>query len=646
MSTPVHHVRRERKTGTGQTATNEHLPQSVAPVNPVPVGGLLNPPPRATADRPSGATGQAARDRATTIRRMSFSRTHLSNASSVASVDAIAAVAKQTGIIDTTKLTAADRVSLLTVLKLDKQFLAEHRPLLLELADEIRADRGQGQHQPAKAAATPAQGQQQAATAAAAPVAMTYDSVVNNATSETFTSQADADKKWATRAKTAGVTSRTVIGNYPEQTRLSLDHGLYWFTTPERLGSELRLLIPVRVAAASPTLPVLMSWDAKGAATVRLAGKSLDRPPTSPTPEALAKYLAGKGVTIEDLRSWTAPQLREFVIAVQLIDKLDPKAVSALEGIVLQYTTKADTTGGDPEEAVFAWHPQNKTPTTFLVRKQAFSEDTTQFVGSPGEKLHCHSTMTLTHELGHAVETHLYRQASHAQATAVGAQATAFSDYEAANRDYLSKVQGGNADILRRYESEQVVAVKNALGSLYEVAEDAINAVVDGLDLVTGQGQHATLPKATIDRAQRLLNDAVRSFADEARKNSTIAAKWQPLLRELVAGQKRLSPILDTLYSAAESVRQANAELETVVHREGREVRSKRLQNFIMFVRQLSPEARERVIGITPYARKEWTKKPRELFAEAYALWLTDKPFLTRVAPEFVEYFGQGMHLK
>jgi hypothetical protein len=646
MSTPVHHVRRDRKTGTGQTATNEHLPQSAAPVNPVPIRGLLNPQPRATADVTSGATGPAARDRATTIRRMSFSREQLKDKSSVASVDAIAAVAKQTGIIDTTKLTAADRVSLLTVLKLDKQFLAEHRPLLLELADEIRADRGQGQQQPARAAATLAQGQQPAAPTAAAPVAMTYDSVVNNATSETFTSQADADKKWATRAKTAGVTSRTVIGNYPEQTRLSLDHGLYWFTTPERLGSELRLLIPVRVAAASPTLPVLMSWDAKGAATVRLAGKSLDRPPTSPTPEALAKYLAGKGVTIEDLRSWTAPQLREFVIAVQLIDKLDPKAVSALEGIVLQYTTKADTTGGDPEEAVFAWHPQNKTPTTFLVRKQAFSEDTTQFVGSPGEKLHCHSTMTLTHELGHAVETHLYRQASHAQATAVGVQAKAFADYEAANSDYLSKVQGGNADILRRYESEQVVAVKNALGSLYEVAEDAINAVVDGLDLVTGQGQHATLPKATIDRAQRLLNDAVRSFADEARKNSTIAAKWQPLLRELVAGQKRLSPILDSLYSAAESVRQANAELETVVHREGREVRSKRLQNFIMFVRQLSPEARERVIGITPYARKEWTKKPRELFAEAYALWLTDKPFLTRVAPEFVEYFGQGMHLK
>jgi len=622
VSTPIRGLRNGRRLEAGRsTPSVDPAAEPAQRVTPVPIHGLVGPEQR-------GAAGyRATRDRATTVRRMSFSKTQLADASSV---NGIAALAKHTGVIDTKKLTAADRVSLLRVLKADTQFTTKHRPLLMELADEVRADLG--------ATKPPA-------ASAAAPVALTYSSVDVTQDSETFDSQSEADKSWAVRAKSAGVTSHQVMGNFPEPTRLSLDYGLYRFTCAERLGTELRLMIPVRVGAASPKLPVLMSWDATGAATIRVAGKSAPRPPTTHSPDAFVKYLAGKGVTVADVRSWTAQQLQEFVVAVQLIDKLDPKAVRALEGIVLEYTTKADTSR-DPQEAVFGWHPQNKTKTTLLVRKQAFSEDATQFVGSPGEKLHCHSTMTLAHELGHAVEAHHYRHVSHAQAKAVDAQAAAFADFERANDDYVRKTQGANAAILKSYESARVAAVKNALVSLYEVAENGINAAVDGLDLVTDHGQRPALPKAEIDSAKQLLISAAQSLAEEARNNPTLSAHWKPLLIELTAGQKRLAPILDALNSAAESVRKTNAALETVVHREGKEIRSKRLQNFIIFVDRLSPDARERVIGITPYARKEWHTKPGELFAEAYALWLTDRTFLTRVAPEFVAYFGQGKHLK
>lgn len=136
-------------------------------------------------------------------------------------------------------------------------------------------------------------------------------------------------------------------------------------------------------------------------------------------------------------------------------------------------------------------------------------------------------------------------------------------------------------------------------------------------------------------------------MAVEVKKYPGIALPYQPLLQPLVSGRDRLLLLLDSLNSAAESVRKMNATLETVVYRPSKnEVRSKRLQNFIEFVEKLAPNDQKRVVGITLYAKKEWPKNPRELFAEAYALWLTDKPFLTSTAPEFVTYFDQGMHLK
>lgn len=73
--------------------------------------------------------------------------------------------------------------------------------------------------------------------------------------------------------------------------------------------------------------------------------------------------------------------------------------------------------------------------------------------------------------------------------------------------------------------------------------------------------------------------------------------------------------------------------------------RSKRLADFVTFVEGLPDAHQQRVIGITAYAETEWPARPRELFAESYALWLTDRPFLNRVAPELSRYFSQRKHL-
>ena len=39
-------------------------------------------------------------------------------------------------------------------------------------------------------------------------------------------------------------------------------------------------------------------------------------------------------------------------------------------------------------------------------------------------------------------------------------------------------------------------------------------------------------------------------------------------------------------------------------------------------------------------------KSKHRAFAEGYAMWLTDTPRLTSVAPELTNYFATGKHLK
>lgn len=680
MTTPLRRLRPGRTPENDENTSQDRCPGGEPPTTPVPVSGLVaqQAPPREDRATDRFDTPIAsANGSAVVIRRMRFYRKQLTNPGSV---NAIAAVAKQAGIIDTSRLSPDERIDLLRVLKVDPDFRANNLPLLQELANEVVADRGTTT-QPAAVQDVPkgpgASSKTVASTAVAGvrgtaavskpaddrpassggseprstPTAMQYGSVNVGANNATFKNQAEADAKWKERAQSSGMTTKEVIGSYQETTRLSLEYELYRFTMAERRGTELRVMASIRVGEGSETLPVLMRWDPAGAATIRLVGRKGPKLPAAHDTTALAKYLSKKGVTVADLGSWTASQLQEFVVAVKLIDTLDPKAVRALEGILLEYTTKAaKTKGGAPEEAVFHWHPQDKTKPTFLVRQQAFVEDQTQFAGSEPGKLRCRSTMTMAHELGHAVEDFLYRRLSITQSKAITAQAGAFEEYRLAKNSYQDAAQAANQQILRRFNAAtkaRETPLINPLGDLYEGAEAAINAVVEAFEGVTDHGQRPTLPKSDIDNAKRMLVEAPKLVAAEVRKHSGVALPYHPLLQSLVEGRDRLLPQLDSLNSAAEAVRKTTATLETVVYRpSNKEVRSKRLQNFIEFVEKLPPTDQKRVVGITLYAKQEWPKNPRELFAEAYALWLTDKPFLTSTAPEFATYFDQGMHLK
>jgi hypothetical protein len=151
--------------------------------------------------------------------------------------------------------------------------------------------------------------------------------------------------------------------------------------------------------------------------------------------------------------------------------------------------------------------------------------------------------------------------------------------------------------------------------------------------------------KAVVAGAATAVNATVK--AQQAGVTETIQGK--PLVNQLALGYKQLAPLLDKLGKAAQSAREAKAALVPAVYEipggKGASY-SRRLHNFVEYVKALRPDAQSRVIGITAYAKEQWRAKPGETFAEAYALWLTDAAFLTRVAPEFVTYFAKGMHLK
>ena len=285
-----------------------------------------------------------------------------------------------------------------------------------------------------------------------------------------------------------------------------------------------------------------------------------------------------------------------------------------------------------------------------LVRQRASADDGTQFVGSVDGQRHCRSTMTLAHELGHAVEAHTYRRASIARAKAVEAQIAAFDAYNGASAAYYPRVLGPYRDLLNHHSGALAagnIDLANALGSLYSVAGQAIVATQTAIDTVATQAADRASVSAVIEEVKATLIEQTNRVGAEAKRHSQLPLPWQPLLTAFVSAQKAIAQALNNLNATVLMVLKADAFLKTVVSKPpGGQIRSKRLVDFIEFVGRFSPEDQRRLIGITPYAKAEWAKNPRELFAEAYALWITDKPFLTRVAPEFLTYFSKGMHLK
>lgn len=620
MTRPTHRAE-PRRDPDPRARIPEPSPPVERSTGAVAVRGLAFPPTRTNDESTAAPQTQPP------IRRITVNRKQLADA---AKVDAIVALPPQDGQIDTKTLTPEQRIKLIKVLAVDATFSTKHADLISEFAEEIKAER--------------------AATSGAQPLmydtAATFDRDPN-----TFASRQQADNNW--RSSKSGFNKRKVIGDYPEATLLSLDYTLFKVTRQSRMRTEVRWIVPVRLGPATPDLPVIMSWDDSGTASIRLVSTTGVRAETGrPTIEQLVPYLERRGVTVANLKSWTAERLEEFVRAVRLVDKLDPDVIGAIKGLVLEYST-APPTDSPHQEAVFVPETLTTKP-TLTVRASTFGADAKKFVGSEKGDLQCRSTMTLAHELGHVVETELSRRLGNAFQIAEAEQGVVYDAFSEAKTRYLNEGNAAKRAIHKLYGDSGATSVDlaNAYAAIYEVAEQEFSKAIDALDLVTTNGREPTMCAALVQNAKAKVAAAATTAnatvkAQQAGVTETIQGK--PLVNQLALGYQQLAPLLDKLDKAAQSAREAKAAMAPAIYEVpgGKGAfHSRRLQNFVEYVKALRPDAQSRVIGITAYAKEQWRTKPGETFAEAYALWLTDQPFLARVAPEFVTYFSKGMHLQ
>ena len=327
----------------------------------------------------------------------------------------------------------------------------------------------------------------------------------------------------------------------------------------------------------------------------------------------------------------------------------------------------APDAGGWTEQAHFAWSSAARDEGAFVFRTAGFNTDTKSFVGSGDQQRSCPSTNTAAHEIGHSVENFLERAAQRKKHKAnddVNVAIRAFNAAVATRtlrmdvaeatvfRMQGEAVRAYNAQILRR--PRNVEAEQRLLGPATELPEfdglwgrarnsmtTASNVLQNKLGLPTVSRVAVTDYSAAVNGAARLLSDEVAAHAPG------VAALVRSHVDTLQQGYLSVVASAEQYCDARVALAAADAEVGRVTVPAGGDKRiSKRRDQFTKMVQALPEAARTRVIGITPYSKQEWPDKPGELFAEAYALWLTDRPFLQQTAPELADYFNHGRHLQ
>ena len=502
----------------------------------------------------------------------------------------------------------------------------------------------------------------------------------------TFDNDREADDDLRNKQSSGALKSWRVLGDPPAAVRLALLYVLYANARKESWGTEMRLQVPiVKSPGADPVVtPVVVSYAQDGAGTVSAVGLSGPGGASDPeSKEQLAAELAQKlRVRVVDLAKWSAVQLRQFLRAADAVRERDPKALSALHDTVLRMSTDKAETSKWTEIAHFGWENVigvSPGAGEFVLQPAAFESDPRSFVGSAGsERLNCRSALIVAHEMGHAVENQLLRKETLAVGTAIKTKNAAIEPLTAARNAYVVAVLPPTALAQRRAALEQEYRDKvqqyNAQIPLYEAgragppdqqmylapkaahdradtyvktAYEACNAVILATEPAIRAVQDDTLTDRQVDAMAAAAVAAAQQMAaavgtthkdgaaEDARALVTALANSGPMISAL----RQMVQVIAGLVAARKGLDSVSVAVGPVARR------SKRVADFEAHVRKIPEKDQARVIGITAYAREKWPDKPGELYAEAYALWVMDKPFLLRAAPELERYFRTGQHL-
>ncbi len=200
---------------------------------------------------------------------------------------------------------------------------------------------------------------------------------------------------------------------------------LDWLAKRDRWGTEADVIFaidwPAKPGDPAPQGQVTVRIDSKGAASAELIARGVPTVPPPTTADALRTSFKLASVTDDKTARWSPAELGDVAAALAM---LPPDDKAALEDVEL---IRVDQFQGKPNDAAqFDFpHPAASsaeavnTHATLKLATRAFTKDTLQFFGGTAKTVPA-SFQTILHEVGHAVESEVYRSKwrAHAQALA------------------------------------------------------------------------------------------------------------------------------------------------------------------------------------------------------------------------------------
>lgn len=226
------------------------------------------------------------------------------------------------------------------------------------------------------------------------------------------------------KIKKGEITSFTTKGG-DANTEIFLLSTLYSLAERGRWGTEADVVTaigwPVPPKNDAPLGQVTVRIDQAGAASAELIARGVPAVSTQTTASALQSNFKLASVTDDGTVKWSPAEINDVAEALSLLPTSDK---AALEGVEL---IRVAGIPGKPDEAAEFEFPQPVASSAeavnvhakLRVASNAFTHDTLQFFGGSGKTVPA-SFQHILHEVGHAVESEVYRSKwrAHAQALA------------------------------------------------------------------------------------------------------------------------------------------------------------------------------------------------------------------------------------
>ena len=200
---------------------------------------------------------------------------------------------------------------------------------------------------------------------------------------------------------------------------------LYSLAERTRWGTEADVVIaidwPAKPGNLAPKGQVTVRIDSNGAASAELIAKGVPAVTHQTTAAALQTNFKLASVTDDGTAPWSPADLNDVGEALTLLPPDDKAALEGVELIrVAEISGKPDDAGQfDFPQPVASGAESVNFHAKLRLATRAFTQDTLQFFGGTGKTVPA-SFQTILHEVGHAVESQVYRSKwrAHAQALA------------------------------------------------------------------------------------------------------------------------------------------------------------------------------------------------------------------------------------